>query len=99
MRFIGTALKIVKDLERIGDIAVNISERVLELIDQPEPPHLIDVRIMPTLTQNVLKQSLDAFVDADVELAETIILNDKTVDKQYEQTLREVRTDMLSNPK
>src|SRR5947207_9029074 len=54
LRFIGTSLKIVKDLERIGDIAVNISERVLELMEQPHSPHLIDLPIMAGVTQKLL---------------------------------------------
>jgi len=99
LRFVATALKIVKDLERIGDIAVNISERTLELIEQPEVKPLIDLPIMANLTQNVLKQSLDAFVNGDAELAEKIIVNDETVDAMYEQILRELLTYMLDNPR
>ena len=99
LRFVATALKIVKDLERIGDIAVNISERTLELIEQPEVKPLIDLPIMANLTQNVLKQSLDAFVNGDAELAEKIIVNDETIDAMYEQILRELLTYMLDNPR
>ena len=99
LRFVATSLKIVKDLERIGDIAVNISERTLELIEQPELKPLIDLPIMANLTQNVLKQSLDAFVNGDAELAENIIVNDETVDALYEQILRELLTYMLDNPR
>ena len=54
---------------------------------------------MANLTQNVLKQSLDAFVNGDAELAEKIIVNDETVDAMYEQILRELLTYMLDNPR
>ena len=97
LRFVGMSLKIVKDLERIGDIAVNIGERVRELIQQPELKRLIDLPIMADATQKLLKQSLDAFVNADAELAETIILNDKTIDGLYEQIFRELLTYMLED--
>src|SRR5438094_8304445 len=60
LRFIATALKIVKDLERIGDIAVNIAERVSELIQEPEWKRPIDLQIMADAAQKILKESLDA---------------------------------------
>src|SRR5438045_9779410 len=55
LRFIATALKIVKDLERIGDIAVNIAERALELIQEPELKRLVDLPIMADAAQKILK--------------------------------------------
>src|SRR5437867_6623891 len=88
LRFIATALKIVKDLERIGDIAVNIAERVLELVQEPEWKRPIDLQIMADAAQKILKESLDAFVNSDAELAEKIVLKDKLVDAMYEQTFR-----------
>src|SRR5947199_5669886 len=68
LRFIATAVKIVKDLERIGDIAVNIAERVLELVQEPEWKRPIDLQIMADAAQKILKESLDAFVNSDAEL-------------------------------
>ena len=70
LRFIATALKIVRDIERIGDIAVNIAERARELIQEPVLKRLIDFPIMAEAAQRILKESLDAFVNSDVELAE-----------------------------
>src|SRR5438552_14905966 len=75
LRFIATALKIVKDLERIGDTAVNIAERVLELLEEPELKPIIDLKAMADAAQRILKESLDAFVNGDAELAEKIIFN------------------------
>src|SRR5438128_6088266 len=99
LRFIATTLKIVKDLERIGDIAVNIAERVLELIQEPQLGRLIDLPIMADAAQKILKESLDAFVNSDVELAEKIIVNDKIVDDMYEQIFRKTLIYMLEDPR
>src|SRR6266581_200273 len=99
LRFIATALKIVKDLERIGDIAVNIGERALELIQEPRLKRLVDLPIMADAAQKILKESLDAFVNSDAELAEKVILNDNIVDDLYEQIFRELLTYMLEDPR
>ena len=97
LRFIATALKIVKDIERIGDIAVNIAERALELIQEPELKRLVDLPIMAEAAQKILKESLDAFVNSDAELAEAVITNDNVVDDLYEQMFRELLTYMLED--
>ena len=99
LRILATALKIVKDLERIGDIAVNIAERVLELTQEPELKRLIDLQMMADAAQKILKESLDAFVDSDADLAEKIIFNDKLVDAMYEQVFRKMLTYMLEDPR
>jgi phosphate transport system protein len=99
LRFIATALKIVKDLERIGDIAVNIAERALELIQEPELKRIVDLPIMADAAQKILKESLDAFVNSDAEMAERVILNDNVVDDLYEQIFRELLTYMLEDPR
>jgi len=99
LRILATALKIVKDLERIGDIAVNIAERVLELTQEPELKRLIDLQMMADATQKILKESLDAFVNSDADLAEKIIFNDKLVDAMYEQVFRTMLTYMLEDPR
>src|SRR5436190_22867029 len=99
LRFIATALKIVKDLERIGDIAVNIAERVLELIQEPEWKRPIDLQIMADAAQKILKESLDAFVNSDAEFAEKIVLKDKLVDAMYEQAFRKALSYMLEDPR
>lgn len=97
LRFIATALKIVKDIERIGDIAVNIAERVVELIQEPELKRLVDLPIMADAAQRILKESLDAFVNSDADLAEKVVRDDETVDALYEQIFRELLTYMLED--
>ena len=99
LRFIATALKIVKDIERIGDIAVNIAERAAELIQEPELKRLVDLPIMAEASQRILKESLDAFVNSDADLAEKVISNDRIVDDLYEQIFRELLTYMLEDPR
>ncbi|HTG72860.1 MAG TPA: phosphate signaling complex protein PhoU [Terriglobia bacterium] len=99
LRFIATALKIVRDIERIGDIAVNIAERATELIQEPEMKRLIDLPIMAEASQRILKDSLDAFVNSDVELAEKVIRDDQFIDDCYEQIFRELLTYMMEDIK
>src|SRR5262249_9695422 len=98
LRFIATALKIVRDIERIGDIAVNIAERAVELIQEPELKRLIDLPIMADAAQRILKDSLDAFVNSDAELAEKVIRDDTVIDGLYEQMPRELLTYMMEDP-
>ncbi|HZI50410.1 MAG TPA: phosphate signaling complex protein PhoU [Terriglobia bacterium] len=99
LRFIATALKIVRDIERIGDIAVNIAERATELIQEPEMKRLIDLPIMAEAAQRILKDSLDAFVNSDAELAEKVIRDDTFIDDCYEQIFRELLTYMMEDTK
>jgi phosphate transport system protein len=99
LRFIATALKIVRDIERIGDIAVNIAERAAELIQEPEMKRLIDLPIMAEAAQRILKDSLDAFVNSDAELAEKVIRDDEFIDDCYEQIFRELLTYMMEDTK
>ncbi|HET9943214.1 MAG TPA: phosphate signaling complex protein PhoU [Terriglobia bacterium] len=99
LRFIATALKIVRDIERIGDIAVNIAERANELIQEPEMKRLIDLPIMAEAAQRILKDSLDAFVNSDAELAEKVIRDDSFIDDCYEQIFRELLTYMMEDTK
>jgi phosphate transport system protein len=97
LRFLTTALKIVRDIERIGDIAVNIAERARELIQEPELKRLIDLPMMADAAQRILKDSLDAFVNSDAELAERVIRDDQMIDALYEQILRELLTYMMED--
>src|SRR5205809_6130496 len=68
LRFIATAMKIVKDIERIGDIAVNNGERAPELIQEPELKRLVDLPIMEEVAQKILEENLDAIVKYEPEL-------------------------------
>lgn len=97
LRFIATALKIVRDIERIGDTAVNIAERARELIQEPELKRLIALPMMAEAAQRILKESLDAFVNEDAEEAERVIESDRPIDDLYEQIFRELLTYMIED--
>ena len=97
LRFIATALKIVRDIERIGDTGVNIAERASELIREPELKRMIDLPIMADAALRILKESLDAFVNSDPELAEKVIRDDIFIDACYEQIFRELLTYMMED--
>jgi len=98
LRFITTAMKIVGDIERIGDIGVNIARRALEILHEPELKPIIDVPVAAAAAQRILKQSLDAFVQGDAELAKEVIEGDRYIDDVCEQMLRELLTYMFEDP-
>lgn len=99
LRFIASALKINNDLERIGDQAVNIAERTLDLLKQPLLKPLIDIPRMATLAQKMVKDSLDAFVNRDTKLARDVCERDDEVDDLNDQIFRELLTYMMQDPK
>jgi phosphate transport system protein len=99
LRFITTAMKIVTDLERIGDQAVNIGQRVLELNREPQLKPYIDLPRMAERAQRMVKESLDAFVARDTALARQVCGEDAEVDALKEQIFREVLTFMMEDPR
>ncbi|HEX9478638.1 MAG TPA: phosphate signaling complex protein PhoU [Methylomirabilota bacterium] len=99
LRFITTAMKIVTDLERIGDQAVNIAQRVLELNREPQLKPYIDLPRMAEKAQRMVKESLDAFVARDTALARQVCGKDAEVDALKEQIFRELLTFMMEDPR
>jgi phosphate transport system protein len=99
LRFITTAMKIVTDLERIGDQAVNIAQRVLELNMEPQLKPYIDLPRMAERAQRMVKESLDAFVARDTALARQVCGEDEEVDALKEQIFRELLTFMMEDPR
>jgi len=97
LRFITTAMKIVTDLERIGDQAVNIAQRVLELNREPQLKPYIDLPRMAERAQAMVKESLDAFVSRDTEQARRVCGADSEVDALKEQIFRELLTFMMQD--
>src|SRR5437870_2561156 len=98
LRFITTALKITTDLERIGDSAVNICERAIELNDEPLLKPYIDVPRMAAIAQSMVKDSLDSFMRDDPILAEDVIGRDDEVDGLNYQIYRELLSYMVEDP-
>ncbi len=99
LRFITTAMKIVTDLERIGDQAVNIAQRALELNLEPQLKPYIDLPRMAEAAQRMVKESLDAFVSRDTRLARQVCGEDSDVDALKDQIFRELLTYMMADPK
>jgi phosphate transport system protein len=98
LRLIITGLKISTDLERIGDLSVNLCERVLELLEAPPLKPLIDLPRMAEKTMGMIHDSLDAYVRRDVVLAESVCSRDDEVDELNGQIFRELLTYMMENP-
>jgi phosphate transport system protein len=90
LRFLTAAIKINSDLERMGDLAVNIVERSLSLIAQPPVEPLIDIPQLARLTESMVHKSLDAFVQREAGLAREVLLSDDAVDDQRDAIYREL---------
>lgn len=98
LRFIAAAIKINSDLERIGDLAVNIAQATMFIVSQPLLKPLIDIPRMAQLCQEMVKKSLDAFVARDAELARIVIESDDSIDLLRDQVFRELLTYMMTDP-
>ncbi|TDT51238.1 phosphate signaling complex protein PhoU [Fonticella tunisiensis] len=90
LRTITTALKIITDLERMGDHAVNIAKIVIEIGKEPLIKPLVDIPKMADMAQEMVRLSLDAFVKEDKALARKVAEMDEEVDKIYEEILKDV---------
>jgi phosphate transport system protein len=97
LRFVATAMKITPELERIADLAVDVCERAIELNREPPLKPLIDIPRLARMAQDMVRQSLDAFVRRDAALAREVIARDDEVDLLTEQSFRELLTYMLED--
>jgi phosphate transport system protein len=97
LRFIATTLKITTDLERMGDLAVNISKRALELNKEPQLKPYIDIPRMAELAQKMLKDSLDAYVRGCTSLPYDVIKQDDEIDRLMEQVFNELLLYMIQD--
>lgn len=98
LRFITSAMQIATELERVGDLAVNIAEVSLDLLHHPPLKPLIDIPRMAALAQGMVKDSLNAFVNRDEKLARAVCERDDQVDSLNDQVFRELLTYMMSDP-
>ena len=98
LRFITLALKIVTDLERIGDQCANIAKRAKELNLEPSLKPYIDMPRMAQAASDMVKEALDAFVRGDEALAIKVCEDDQFVDDLNEQIQRELLTFMMGDP-
>ena len=98
LRAIVAAVKINTDLERVGDLAINIAEAVRRYMRHPPVKELIDIPRMADIAQRMLRNALDAFVRRDIELAHGVLNEDDTLDALKTQVFRELLTYMLQDP-
>ncbi len=98
LRGIVAAVKINTDLERVGDLAVNIAEAVRRYLEHPPVKQLIDIPRMADIAQGMLRDALDAFVRRDVALAHAVLAADDGLDALKTQVFRELLTYMLQDP-
>jgi phosphate transport system protein len=98
LRSIVAAVKINTDLERVGDLAVNIAEAVRRYLQHPPVKKLIDIPRMAEIAQRMLRESLDAYVRRDVDLAQHVLDQDDELDALKTQVFRELLTYMLQDP-
>ena len=99
LRFITLALKVSTDLERIGDLCVNIAERTLELNEEPQLKPYIDLPKMAEAAEGMIVDALEAFLRGDAQLAAEVTRRDDYMDQLNSQIFRELLTFMMEDPK
>jgi phosphate transport system protein len=97
LRLITTAMKITADLERMGDLAVNIAQRAIELNKEPVLKEYIDIPRMREIAQGMTRDALDAFVKRDMKLAKDVIMRDDEIDDLKHKVLSELLFLMTEN--
>jgi phosphate transport system protein len=98
LRTIVSAVKINTDLERVGDLAVNIAEAAKRYVTHPPVKKLIDIPQMGDLAQTMLRDSLDAFVKRDTQLAHQVLNQDDQLDMLKTMVFRELLNYMIEDP-
>jgi phosphate transport system protein len=98
LRAVMAAIKINSDLERVGDMAVNIGEAARRYTQHPPVKRLIDIPRMATTAQTMLRDALDSYVRGDMQLAQHVLDQDDTLDSLKTQVFRELLTYMLQDP-
>jgi phosphate transport system protein len=99
LRLITTAMKITTDLERMGDLAVNIAERAIELSEEPELKPYVNIPKIAEITQGMVRSALDAFVRGCSKLPYEVINRDDEVDELTVKNFQELLNLMIQNPK
>ncbi len=97
LRFVATIMKVTPDLERIGDLAQDVCERVIELNREPQLKPLNEIESLARTAQEMVRQALDAFIHRDAKLAREVILKDDVADQLTEQSFRELLTYMAES--
>jgi phosphate transport system protein len=95
LRLITTGMKINAELERIADLAVDIAQRTLELVDKPLLKPLIDIPKLTALAQNMIREAIESFVKGDIELAKKVVLSDPEADRLRNAIQEELINDYM----
>ena len=95
LRFITTGMRINSELERIADLAVNISQRAIELADQPLLKPLVDTTKLAELARRMVRDAIDSFVNTDENLASQVILSDPEADRYRNLICEELINDYM----
>lgn len=90
LRFVASSLKVNNDLERMGDLAERIAEEVIELVHEIETPSLDELYKLTEITQQMVKQSMEAFMQRNVKVAERVIKQDNEADKLYGAVIKKI---------
>jgi len=98
LRFILAVVKINADLERVGDQAVNISQRVLDLISEPEVQLPVDISRMAESASTMVQRALESFLDGKAEIAETVLQMDNIVDRMKDEAFVVLVQKMIHEP-
>jgi phosphate transport system protein len=98
LRLIVAALKINTDLERMGDLAVNVAQRARSLMEEPVVKPMIDIPHIAGLVQSMVRKALDAFVTRDAELARSVLASDDAVDNMRTACYHELVSFMEKDP-
>jgi phosphate transport system protein len=98
LRLIVAALKINTDLERMGDLSVNIAERAQSLLSAPVVKPMIDIPHIAVLVQSMVRKALDAFVNRDADLARSVLASDDAVDSLRTASYHELISFMEKDP-
>lgn len=99
LRVISTGMKIITDIERMGDHACDIAAVTLRLINQPLMKPLVDIPRMSQLVMNMLQNALEAYSNMDTVLAEKVCHDDDAIDALYNSMFRELLTYMMEDPR
>jgi len=98
LRFLLAVLKINSDLERVGDLAVNIAQRSLDLTQEPEVEFPVDIARMTTAVSTMVRRALESFLSAKAEVAQAVLEMDSIVDRMKDEAFVNLVAQMRNNP-
>jgi phosphate transport system protein len=99
LRLIAAALKINNDLERMGDLAVNIAQGAIDLVGKPSIQPMVDIPHIAALVESMVRKALDSFVARDAELARSVLASDDAVDDLRNASFHELISFMEKSPR